>query len=1367
MADDGSENIGGVNISIGADYSDLKDAFSDAQQAAAAAGDSIAQSFTTAASATTDFDSAVAALVASGSTLESAIDQCASMLEEVGTSADTAAGSVSGFGDAAAAAGGAADDAAGGIGGMSDAANEAAESAGEAGSKLGEMAEGLLAVGEALAITEGLKEFGSEALTAADNVTHASIALTTLTGSGEAANTTIEGLEQLGMSDGLAFPSLLTAGTRMQAMLGPTADVTAQLALVADGAALMGTDIVSAAARFDQMATAGTASVRTMQNLGLSLQSLATAMDQVDPSADATASTVSEMFKTMEQTDRIQVLDTALQKLGGTAEQVANQTFSGQWQELADAWDATMEQVGQALLPVIADLVQFTKTDIVPFITNTVEAFNQLPGPIKDVVVAAGVLAAAAVPVTAGLAAIGLGVQGLQNLLPAATGLLRTFGITASTTAAEAEAAGVEVGGLGAILGGVLVIGIGAAVFSLIDLKMRLDQAHSSVQGLTDADFSKYITGVVTSATSTQELAAASAKVTQAFAEGIITQTQYNALLMELDTKEKAAVGNGFSEYLTSIGANLHIVTDASGELQKGIVSLTETTQQQTAAYQQSKAVYDAVLNSYELGIPMSNGVAASAHDVDVAYQGLTSSANAAGIAIAPMPGTMAAINDAALALGPNTNTLAAAQQLSADAAVSQQAHLFDLNTTLDTDQAKVMLLTSQYRDWQQAQDGSTSATKNLQTAEENLVTSEVKLINDRTQMTIAQQDMVASQAIMTAGIGTEGAALAVLSNELGQSQAKLQQQVDLMNTGEGSATKYAAAVKTVEKAQEDLDAAQAVANTGLQGNTAAWAGAEMTLAAAKAKLDDVTAAYKAGEDTYNQYATAATAVLNAQIAVDENNAAAATGVQSLTDQYSEAVIELATAQAKLQDVTTAYQNQKVSLDVLVAAQNAVTTAQKNLDTQQAASPSIIDATTASIIKNTAALNAQYTQQVANTEALQDFLGIGNGAGTSPMNLSAQSGYTLKESPSTGMGGIVITEVPLPATALALQEQQDEAAAAQQANPKNLTDPATLAAVTLAVAQAALKDLSASYSSGSGLVTAEQLQSAQSAVTTAQAAVAAAQASASAIQNPSATSGTTSPTSMTSTTNSTATASTATAAAAPTGGSYIYQAPGSIFLVELVDDQGTPVDIGTATAAAVAASSNGSTPVSDLLLTLGGGTVSTAAGTATAATASAADTADAMTAAAASMQTVAGAMQQLGQAVVSSAAAVTASASQISWEPLNLTGSTSSTTSATAPAETLSIGTTPVAWSDGYAGSYTGGGYQAPVTGSLPGIGPDMAGPIATPSRFQTAAPAATAAPVVNANFQGANFANSNPNAVQQAVLQGMTRALRTAGARF
>jgi hypothetical protein len=212
----------------------------------------------------------------------------------------------------------------------------------------------------------------------------------------------------------------------------------------------MGTDIVSATQRFDQMATAGTASARTMQTLGLSLQSLATAMDQVNPSANATASTVAAMFKAMDQTDRIQVLDTALQQLGGTAQQVANQTFGGQWQQLANAWDATMVQVGQALLPVISDLVQFAKTDIVPFVTAAVAAFNQLPGPIKDVAVAAGLLTVATVPVTASLAAFGLGLQGLKGLIPALKDLLDAFGITVSTTAAEEDVAAASTTALGA-----------------------------------------------------------------------------------------------------------------------------------------------------------------------------------------------------------------------------------------------------------------------------------------------------------------------------------------------------------------------------------------------------------------------------------------------------------------------------------------------------------------------------------------------------------------------------------------------------------------------------------------------------------------------------------------------------------------------------------------------------------------------------------------------------------------------------------------------------------------------------------------------------------------------------------------------------
>jgi len=242
-------------------------------------------------------------------------------------------------------------------------------------------------VGEALAITEGLKEFGSEALTAADNVTHASIALTTLTGSGEAANTTIEGLEQLGMSDGLAFPSLLTAGTRMQAMLGPTADVTAQLALVADGAALMGTDIVSAAARFDQMATAALPACAPCRISGCRSSLLRR------PWTKWTRAPTPRVHRVRDVQDH--GADGSYSGFGYSAPETWRHRGAGREPDFQRPMAGACGCLGchhgaggQALLPVIADLVQFTKTDIVPFITNTVEAFNQLPGPLRTVVAA-------------------------------------------------------------------------------------------------------------------------------------------------------------------------------------------------------------------------------------------------------------------------------------------------------------------------------------------------------------------------------------------------------------------------------------------------------------------------------------------------------------------------------------------------------------------------------------------------------------------------------------------------------------------------------------------------------------------------------------------------------------------------------------------------------------------------------------------------------------------------------------------------------------------------------------------------------------------------------------------------------------------
>jgi TP901 family phage tail tape measure protein len=96
-----------------------------------------------------------------------------------------------------------------------------------------------------------------------------------------------------------------------------------------------------------------------------------------------------------DQATQVDVFNAALSSLGGTAQQVAEQTFGGQWQQLANAWEQIMVQVGQAILPVVSDLVQFTKTDILPFVKEMVSDFNALPGPVKDAAVAVALLVAA------------------------------------------------------------------------------------------------------------------------------------------------------------------------------------------------------------------------------------------------------------------------------------------------------------------------------------------------------------------------------------------------------------------------------------------------------------------------------------------------------------------------------------------------------------------------------------------------------------------------------------------------------------------------------------------------------------------------------------------------------------------------------------------------------------------------------------------------------------------------------------------------------------------------------------------------------------------------------------------------------------
>jgi hypothetical protein len=458
-----AEDIGSISVSIIGDYSKLQGDIDQAAKVAQQGGEEIAQALnqgaqgadalsgavTMAADATAAFSARVEALVASGSTLAEALAEVGVSAQGITVGEEQAGAAAAQMATELQSIAPAAEVASAGLQQTAVAETEMATASEEAEGALSQLGHSFLALAEAFVITEGLKEFGQEALAASDSVQHATIALTALTGSAKGASLEVEELEKLGIQDGLALPSVLTAATRMQALLGASAPVPEILAHIADGAAAMNTPLETAVQAFDVMASAGTIMARQLPTIGLSLDGIAQAMNSLSGTTEATTANVKKLFAAMDQSERIEVLTTAFQKFGGIAQQTAEQTFGGQWQKLADQWEQIMRQVGDALLPVIKDLTDLISVDILPWIKGVVDGFNSLSPMTKDAVVTLGLVAAALPPLFLAMGALGLAINGVNEVLPILSGLMESLGLKAAATTAAEQAAAVATVELG------------------------------------------------------------------------------------------------------------------------------------------------------------------------------------------------------------------------------------------------------------------------------------------------------------------------------------------------------------------------------------------------------------------------------------------------------------------------------------------------------------------------------------------------------------------------------------------------------------------------------------------------------------------------------------------------------------------------------------------------------------------------------------------------------------------------------------------------------------------------------------------------------------------------------------------------------
>ena len=461
MADNNS--IGEIDVIISGDFSDLQDAINSAQGIAAQGASDIQDAF--------DKPDLADVMVTALQNVGDAATEVATQVGDVGTSIGTlstalastgddadvfadsffsAGDAMSGAGDAAAAAGGDLGDLGEAAGGASSDIEGVGESAHEAEGGLAAMAEQLAAVGEALVITEGLKELGQEALNAYGTVQSVTIGLTALTGSAEQANEVIEQVKQLAATEPFAFPEIAPTVQKMVALGISTEQIPVVMQAAADASAATGNSFQQVANSIDRMTLSGTAGSRQLVQLGVSAQQMGAIMG-------VSATEFTAAFKALDQSQRLDVLTQAMSKFAGTAIAEA-QGISGQWQIFQNQFEEVMVGVGQAIAPVISDILSFGKA-VLSGVQSALDAFNELPTPVKDVVVALGLMAGAVVPVTAGLAAIGIGLAGLNSLIPEATALWGTLtgvevaegaaatgnAVAHTTAAAAVTAANVEI----------------------------------------------------------------------------------------------------------------------------------------------------------------------------------------------------------------------------------------------------------------------------------------------------------------------------------------------------------------------------------------------------------------------------------------------------------------------------------------------------------------------------------------------------------------------------------------------------------------------------------------------------------------------------------------------------------------------------------------------------------------------------------------------------------------------------------------------------------------------------------------------------------------------------------------------------------
>jgi len=385
-----SAPIGEIPVLITGDWSELQTALDAAVKASELGAQEIAAAFSSS-SGTNDLASGIDTATEAINSFDSAVTTSSESFGSLGdylnsleSDAGNAQTAVEGAGAAIGTLGTDAETAGGQVENLSPPLEDVHQHGGEAESAIGELGEKFTELGEALAVAEVLKEFAEDALETYANVQKANISLTALTGDAALAKEQIEELKTLALDNALSFETLVGAAQKMTALGFSTGQVNSALQTAGDTAAATGGSFDKITGAIDRLTLSGTAGAKQLVALGISAGKLASAMG-------VAAGDVTTAFKALDQSERLAVLEQALSKFSGVAEQVAS-GISGQWQNLKTQWEFVLEDMGQALAPLASQVMQLFTGTIIPAVNAVVSAFGNLPPALQGVVIAAGVL---------------------------------------------------------------------------------------------------------------------------------------------------------------------------------------------------------------------------------------------------------------------------------------------------------------------------------------------------------------------------------------------------------------------------------------------------------------------------------------------------------------------------------------------------------------------------------------------------------------------------------------------------------------------------------------------------------------------------------------------------------------------------------------------------------------------------------------------------------------------------------------------------------------------------------------------------------------------------------------------------------------